>query len=110
MSVVINLFDEDCNMNNTCRKFAVFLFRFLTMTFWHTDRAVRGFSRVLGWSLCKDIPSLFNDTGRTIWNHNCLWSRSKIHDFHFFFFSEKAKIETLLVDMSCPVFWNKKRQ
>jgi hypothetical protein len=38
------------------------------MDFWHTDRAVRGFSRALGWSLFKGIPSLFNDTARTIWN------------------------------------------
>ena len=29
---------------------------------------MRGFSRALGWSLCKGIPSLFNDTARTIWN------------------------------------------
>jgi hypothetical protein len=41
---------------------------FLTMTFRYTDKDVWGFSRVLGWSLCKDIPSLFNDTTHTIWN------------------------------------------
>jgi hypothetical protein len=68
MSVVINLLDEHYNINKTCRKFAVLLLRYLTMTFWHTDRAVRGFSRALGWSLFKGIPSLFNDTARTIWN------------------------------------------
>ncbi len=34
---------------------------------------------------------------------NCLWSRSK-YDFHLFFWIEKAKFETLHVDMSSPVF------
>jgi hypothetical protein len=28
------------------------------MDFWHTDRAVRVFSRALGWSLCKGIPKV----------------------------------------------------
>ena len=50
MSVVINLLAEHCNINKTCRKFAALLLRFLIMTFWHTDRSVRGFSRGLSWS------------------------------------------------------------
>ena len=41
------------------------LLRFLTMTFWQTDRAVRGFSRALGWSLCKGIPSLRSHSRQT---------------------------------------------
>ncbi len=63
----------------------------ILVDFWHTDRSVRGFSRALVWSLCKVIPSLYNDThannfesclGTTI--RNCFRSSSKTHDFHLF--------------------------
>jgi hypothetical protein len=91
MSVVINLLAEHCNINKTCRKFAALLLRFLTMTFWHTDRAVRGFSRALGWSLCKGIPSLFNDTVRTIWNPQLFAVQIKNTRFPLVFLKRKSK-------------------
>jgi hypothetical protein len=111
MSVVINLLAEHCNINKTCRKFAALLLRFLRMTFWYTNRTVRGFSRALDWSLYKGIPSLFNDTVRTIWNpqFEIVGGPDRKHTISTCFSGAK-KQKSLLVDMSFPVFWNKKRQ
>jgi hypothetical protein len=61
-----------------------------------------GFSRALGWSLCKGIPSLRSHSRPQFQNLSSttirkLRSRSKTHDFFLFFHIEKAK--------SRPVFW-----
>jgi hypothetical protein len=55
MSVVMNLFEELCNMKNSGSNIAVLLMRRLTMTFWHAYSAVRRVSLALGWSLCNGI-------------------------------------------------------
>jgi hypothetical protein len=91
MSVVSNLLAEHFHINKTCRKFAALLLGFLTITFCHTGRVVRGFSRVLDWSLCKDIPSLFNDTDHTIWNPQLFVVKIENTRFPLVFLKRKSK-------------------
>jgi hypothetical protein len=52
---------------------------------------VRGFSRVLGWSLCNDIPSLFNETARTIWNPQLFAVQIENTRFPLVFLKRKIK-------------------
>jgi hypothetical protein len=105
MSVVINLLDEHCNNNNTCRKFAALLLRLLTMVFWHADRAVtHGFLLVLLIEKPKVETRLLASFSALFRSKNLITAIAVIVTFYSGK-EAKTKIETRLLYWTCLFFF-----